>query len=187
MISVSGREWKEEKVNKRLVEKIEQDYNFSKIVSKLIVSRKFNKEEISLINNDLKLTNLFKNNDDFVNSVKLVKKSIKNNENICIFGDYDVDGSASTSLLVNFFESINHPHFYYIPDRVKDGYGPSIGVFKKIILKNPKLVIMVDCGSTSISAIDYLNQNNIKSLVIDHHEINKPYPKADVIINPKKK
>ena len=186
MISVSGREWKEEKVNKRLVEKIEQDYNFSKIVSKLIVSRKFNKEEISLINNDLKLTNLFKNNDDFVNSVKLVKKSIKNNENICIFGDYDVDGSASTSLLVNFFKSINHPHFYYIPDRVKDGYGPSIGVFKKIILKNPKLVIMVDCGSTSISAIDYLNQNNIKSLVIDHHEINKPYPKADVIINPKK-
>ena len=186
MISVSGREWKEEKVNKRLVEKIEQDYNFSKIVSKLIVSRKFNKEEISLINNDLKLTNLFQNNDDFVNSVKLVKKSIKNKENICIFGDYDVDGSASTSLLVNFFESINHPHFYYIPDRVKDGYGPSIGVFKKIILKNPKLVIMVDCGSTSISAIDYLNQNNIKSLVIDHHEINKPYPKADFIINPKK-
>ena len=45
---------------------------------------------------------------------------------------------------------------------------------------------MVDCGSTSTSAIDFLNQNNIKSLIIDHHEINKPYPKADIIINPKK-
>ena len=58
--------------------------------------------------------------------------------------------------------------------------------FKKIISKNPKLVIMVDCGSTNNDAINYLNQNNIKSLIIDHHEINKPYPKANVIINPKK-
>ena len=56
MISVSGREWKEEKVNKRLADKIEQEYKFSKIVSKLIVSRKFNKEEIFLIDNDLKLS-----------------------------------------------------------------------------------------------------------------------------------
>ena len=55
MISVSGREWKEEKVSNRLVEKIEQDHNFSKIVSKLIVSRNFNKEEIYSINNNLKL------------------------------------------------------------------------------------------------------------------------------------
>ena len=46
---------------------------------------------------------------------------------------------------------------------------------------------MVDCGSTSNEAIDYLNKNNIKSIIIDHHEINKPYPKSDVVINPKKK
>ena len=45
---------------------------------------------------------------------------------------------------------------------------------------------MVDCGSTSSEAIDYLNKNNIKSLVIDHHEITKPFPKANMIINPKK-
>ena len=90
MISVSRREWKEEKVSKRLVEKIEQEYNFSKIVSKLVVSRKFNKEEIFLINNDLKLSNFFQNNPDFINSVNLVERLIKNKENICIFGDYDV-------------------------------------------------------------------------------------------------
>ena len=186
MISVSGRKWEEEKISKRLIEKIEQEYNFSKIVSKLIISRKFNKEEIYSINNNLKLSNFFKNNPDFIKSVNLVEKLIKNKENICIFGDYDVDGSASTSLLVNFFQSINHPNFYFIPDRVKDGYGASIEIFKKIILKNPKLVIMVDCGSTSNDAINFLNQNNIKSLVIDHHEINLPYPDANIIINPKK-
>jgi single-stranded-DNA-specific exonuclease len=45
---------------------------------------------------------------------------------------------------------------------------------------------MVDCGSTANEAIDYLNQNNVKSIIIDHHEINKPYPRSNVIINPKK-
>ncbi len=60
-------------------------------------------------------------------------------------------------------------------------------VFQKLILKKPKLVIMVDCGSTSNDAIEYLNKHNIKSIIIDHHEINKPYPKSNVIINPKKK
>ena len=45
---------------------------------------------------------------------------------------------------------------------------------------------MVDCGSTANEAINYLNQNNVKSIIIDHHEINKPYPKSNVIINPKK-
>ena len=186
MISISGRKWEEINVNKKLVEKIHQEYNFSKILSKLIVSRNFDKEEIYLIKNDLKLSNKFKNNKDFNESVKVVENAIINNEYICILGDYDVDGSVATSLLVNFFKYINHPYFYYIPDRVKDGYGASKKLFEKLILYKPKLVIMVDCGSTSLSAIDYLNKNNIKSLVIDHHEINKPYPKANAIINPKK-
>ena len=59
-------------------------------------------------------------------------------------------------------------------------------IISKTNSKKTKLIIMVDCGSTSNEAIDFLNDNNIKSLVIDHHEINKPFPKANVIINPKK-
>ena len=101
-------------------------------------------------------------------------------------GDYDVDGSAATSLFVRIFKSINQPHFYYIPDREKDGYGASKKLFKKLIVKKPKLIIMVDCGSTNREAVQFLNENNIKSLIIDHHEINKPYPKANMIINSKK-
>ena len=101
-------------------------------------------------------------------------------------GDYDVDGSAATSLFVRYFESIKHPYFFYIPDREKDGYGASKKLFQKLFSKKPKLIIMVDCGSSSNEAISFLNKNKIKSLIIDHHEINKPYPKADVIINPKK-
>ena len=187
MISISGKIWKQQKINRNLVEKIKQDYGFGDILSRLIISRNYDVSEIYGINNYQKLTNIFNDDYDFEKASSILLNSIKNNENICIFGDYDVDGTCATSLLVRYFNHIKQKHFFYIPDRVNDGYGASIRIFKKLILNKPKLVIMVDCGSTSNEAIDYLNKNNIKSIIIDHHEINNPYPKSDVVINPKKK
>ena len=186
MTSVSGKKWEQKKISQNLVDKLKQDHNFSDILSRLIISRNFDEDEIATIDNDLNLNNVFLNNNDFEQSLELLVNSINNNENICILGDYDVDGSAATSLFVKFFESIKHPFFYYIPDREKDGYGATKKLFQKLILEKPKLIIMVDCGSTSNEAIDFLNDHKIKSLIIDHHEINKPFPKANSIINPKK-
>ena len=186
MISVTGKKWKEYSHNKNQVEKLKQDNSFSDILSKLIISRNFNEEEIFSIDNNLSIKNIFSNDEDYKIGTSIVIECIKKKENICIVGDYDVDGSSATSLLVRFLNSINHPNFYYIPDREIDGYGASIKLFKKLILKKPKLIIMVDCGSTSNDAIEFLNDNKIKSIVIDHHEINKPFPKANSIINPKK-
>ena len=186
MISVSGKKWEEKIINKNSIEKLAQDYNFSNILSKLIISRKFDPIELNSIDNQLDLNNVFLKNSDFKKSIELVTNCIDNQENICILGDYDVDGSAATSLLVRFFEAIKHPFFYYIPDREKDGYGATKKLFQKLILMKPELIIMVDCGSTSNEAIDFLNEHKIKSLIIDHHEINKPFPMANAIINPKK-
>jgi single-stranded-DNA-specific exonuclease len=186
MISVSGKTWTQQKVNKNLVEKVKQDYGFSDILSQLIISRKYDLSEIYGIQNKQKIINLFKNDNDFQKASTILLEAIRNNENICILGDYDVDGACATSLLIRYFNHINQKHFFYIPDRVNDGYGASKKLFKKLFLNEPKLVIMVDCGSTSNEAIDYLNQNNIKSIIIDHHEINKPYPRSNAIINPKK-
>ena len=186
MISVSGKKWEQKKINQNLVDKLKQDFNFSDILSRLIVSRKFNDDEIATVNTDLDLNNVFLNNKDFNQSIRLVVNCIDNNEKICVLGDYDVDGSAATSLFVKLFDSLNHPFFFYIPDRERDGYGATKKLFQKLILEKPKLIIMVDCGSTSNEAIDFLNENEIKSLIIDHHEINKPFPNANSIINPKK-
>jgi single-stranded-DNA-specific exonuclease len=186
MISVSGKKWEEKTTNKNSIEKLKQDYNFSDILSKLVISRKFDLTELASIDNQLVLNNIFFGNSDFEKSIELVTNSINKKENICILGDYDVDGSAATSLFVRFFKSIKHPFFYYIPDREKDGYGATKKLFQKLILSKPELIIMVDCGSTSNEAIDFLNENKIKSLIIDHHEINQPFPKANSIINPKK-
>jgi single-stranded-DNA-specific exonuclease len=186
MISVSGKIWTEQKVNKNLVEKFKQDYGFGDLLSKLIISRNYDTSEIYGINNKQKLINIFKDDKDFQKAALVLLNAINNKENICILGDYDVDGACATSLLVRYFNHINQKHFFYIPDRTKDGYGASKKLFQKLILKKPKLIIMVDCGSTSNEAIDYLNKHQIKSIIIDHHEINKPYPKSNVIINPKK-
>ena len=186
MISVSDKIWTEQKVNKNLVEKFKQDHGLSDILSKLIISRNYDTSEIFGINNYQKLINIFKDDKDFDKASLILINAINNNENICILGDYDVDGACATSLLVRYLNYINQKHFFYIPDRTKDGYGASKKLFQKLILKKPKLIIMVDCGSTSNDAIEYLNKNNIKSIIIDHHGINKPYPKSDVIINPKK-
>jgi len=187
MISISGKVWKQQKVNKNLVEKVKQDHGLGNILSQLIISRNYDFSEIYGINNYQRLTNIFKDDNDYEKASLILINCIKNNENICILGDYDVDGTCSTSLLVRYFNHINQKHFFYIPDRINDGYGASKKLFQKLILKKPKLVIMVDCGSTSNEAIEYLNQHNIKSIIIDHHEINMPYPKSDVVINPKKK
>ena len=187
MISVTGKKWKEQLLNKNSIEKLKQDHNFSDILTRLILQRNFNKEEIFSIDNSLDIKNVFKNSDDFNKAILIATDSIKKEEKIRILGDYDVDGSSATSLLVRFFNSIGHPNFFYIPDRVIDGYGATVELFQKLILKKPKLIIMVDCGSTSNKAINFLNENNIKSIIIDHHEMNKPFPNANSIINPKKK
>ena len=72
----------------------------------------------------------------------------------------------------------------YIPDRQKDGYGPSIETFKKIMKEDIKLIITLDCGTTSFDAIKFAKDNNIDVVVIDHHKSQENLPIADAVINP---
>ena len=186
MISVSGKYWEEQKLNKRLIDKIKIEQNFNEITARQILSCEFDKEEIFLINNKLDVKNPFINIKDFVKGVELLNESIINNEIIFVIGDYDVDGCVSTALLMNFLNQINNSNFYYIPNRFKDGYGSSIKLIKKIITKKPNLIIFVDNGSNSNETINFLKKNKIKSIIIDHHDIYNPFPKSDILINPKK-
>ena len=186
MESVSGKYWEESKINQRIFEKIKSENNFPDIINKLILLRSFNKEEIFTINNKIKLINPFFKIKDFENSYKTLKETIEKKGKILIIGDYDVDGIVSTSLFIKFLKILNYPYDFYIPDRLKDGYGASLKLIKKLIKKKPNLVIMLDCGSNSNESVELLNMNSINSIIIDHHEIHKPYPKTKNLINPKK-
>ena len=112
MISVSGKKWTQQKVNKNLVDKVKQDYGFSDIISQLIISRKYDISEIDGIKNKQKITNLFKDDNDYQKASAFLFEAIKNNENICILGDYDVDGVCATTLLIRYFNHINQKHFF---------------------------------------------------------------------------
>ena len=187
MKSISGKNWEELSVNKQLVEKIKIDHALNNVQAKLVLSRNYSKEEIFLIKNKIPLNNPFLKTKDFLSGIELLQNCIINNEKILIIGDYDVDGCVSTSLMVNFFKKNNVNFTYYIPDRFKDGYGASKKLIEKLIKKYTfGLIIFLDCGSNSNEAVTYLNSISIKSIVIDHHNTQKPYPTCNVFINPKK-
>ena len=86
-------------------------------------------------------------------AVERTYKSILKKELIGIFGDYDVDGATSTALLARYFESIKQSIKTYIPDRQKEGYGPSTKGFEHLIKLGSKIIFTVDCGTLSFEAI----------------------------------
>ena len=186
MISVSGKYWEEININNRSIEKIKSEQNISELIAKLLISRNFDETEIYSIKNDVDLLNPFLNNSDYFECFKTLEETIVNDGKIQIIGDYDVDGIVSTSLIIKLFQFLKYPYSFYIPDRIQDGYGASLDLIKKLTVNKIDLLILLDCGSNSHEAIEYLNKKKIKTIVIDHHEISKPYPKTKNIINPKK-
>ena len=186
MYSVSGKNWKEISINQRIIDQIKSDTKFSDLVSKIIISRKFNNLELLSLNNSIELFNPFNQEKDFHLGHKILKDALELNEKIVIIGDYDVDGCVSTSLFINFFKMIKKEVEYYIPNRFSDGYGANLKLIKRIVKKKPNLIIMLDCGSNAVDTIRFLNSKKIKSIIIDHHELYKPYPKSSCLINPKK-
>ena len=158
MISVSGKYWEEINVNKRLVEKIKSEHNISELIAKLLISRNFDETEIYSIKNKIDLLNPFLNNSDYNECFKTLETTIANNEKILIIGDYDVDGVVSTSLIIKFFQFLHFPYSFYIPDRIQDGYGASLELIKRLTVNKLDLVILLDCGSNSHEAIQFLNK-----------------------------
>jgi len=130
MLSVSGKNWEEINIEKRILEKTKTDYNLDEIIAKIIIDRKFDQSEIYSINNLLDIQNPFRNILDFNLCYETLDKAINNKEKILIIGDYDVDGCVSTSLIIKLLKKLNHKFTYYIPDRIKDEYGTSIKLIK---------------------------------------------------------
>ena len=188
MISISGKNWEEVRVQKRLIDKVKIDFDLTETQAKIALSKNYTKQDFFLINNEINLNNPFLNTDDFLLGCEILNKNIKNQNNILIIGDYDVDGCMSTSIFFNFLKKNNNRNIhYYIPDRFKDGYGASKDLIINLSKRfKPNLAIFLDCGSNSYDAIKYLKSEKINTLILDHHNTTVPYPVSDVFINPKK-
>ena len=184
--SVQGKEWVLKDFDKNLAEYISKEYDLDFLTSRLLANRNINQKNIENFLNP-KIKNFLPNPYNFKDmgkGLETISRHIKNKNKICIFGDYDVDGATSSGIMSKYLEQLNIDHFVFIPDRQKDGYGPSVKTFTNIINKNVNLIIALDCGTTSFEAIEYARSKNIDVVVIDHHKSQETFPTANAIINP---
>lgn len=111
--------------------------------------------------------------------------ALHNREPVLIFGDYDVDGVTSTTLLMEVFEHFGWKVQAFLPHRMADGYGLTQVALEKCLAQNAvKLVLAVDCGSTAVQPIAWLRGQGIDVIVLDHHQASSPVPDANVLVNP---
>jgi len=184
--STLGYSWKKKNVDERLSKSISQKYDLSPIISDLLTAR-----NISLSGIELFLDPKLKNSlpDPFSlggvsEAVNFVLNAIKNSKRIAIFADYDVDGATSAAILKKFLANIGYESQIYIPDRIKEGYGPNSNAL--IDLKNSgiDLVVTLDCGTVSFEPLLEAKKVGLDIIVIDHHLGAIQKPEAIAIINP---
>ena len=115
----------------------------------------------------------------------IVRINNASSEKIMILGDYDVDGTTSTSMLYTYFSHRNYDLIYYIPDRYKEGYGVSLESIDYAKDNKVSLIITVDCGIKAVNQVEYANSNGIDIIICDHHLPDTKIPKAYAVLNPK--
>ena len=161
-----------------------------RITATLLVNRKIDNVESAL-----KFLNPSLNNirspfsiKDMDTAVCRIYKAIKNAEKILIFGDYDVDGITSTSILLNFLQNTGADVHYYIPHRTKEGYSlQTMHVSDYAIPNKINLIITVDCGSSNHDAVKTAQEAGIDVIITDHHILPIKVPEAFAVVNPKRR
>ncbi len=174
-------------IDKEVIEQYAQRLNVPPIISRILLNRSIDTLEKAKLFFRGKMENLY---DPFLltdmeKAVERIVEAIHQKEKILIYGDYDVDGITSVSLLYLLLRQLGaHVHFY-IPHRVQEGYGISITGIDEAVKEQIDLIISVDCGITAIKEVEYARQLNMEVIISDHHEPGIQLPDAHAILNPK--
>lgn len=178
-----------ERVDQNKVRKLAEKFNIHPIVAKILLSRNID-EDVKIhkyFNNDLNdLYDPFLMNDMQVAVDRLVR-ALRDGEQILIYGDYDVDGVASVSILYDGLFRLGGKVSFFIPNRFREGYGVSLEGIKIAKNKAASLIITVDCGITAINEVEYARENGIDIIICDHHEPGDQIPRAVAVLDPKLK
>jgi len=174
--------------NKKKVNQLSNDLSIDPILASLLVQRNIDsfkkaKEFFRPSLEDLHDPFLLK---DMDKAVSRIEKAIIDNENILIYGDYDVDGTTSVSLVSSYLKTITNHIATYIPDRYDEGYGISYQGIDFASDNNFSLIIALDCGIKAIEKVSYATQKNVDFIICDHHKPGDEIPKALAVLNPKR-
>jgi single-stranded-DNA-specific exonuclease len=123
---------------------------------------------------------------DMDKAVERIEKAIENEENILVFGDYDVDGTTAVSLVASYLKTYYPNVATYIPDRYEEGYGVSFKGIDFADDNNFSLIIALDCGIKSIDHVAYAKERNIDFIICDHHRPGEFLPEAVAVLDPKR-
>ena len=183
------KKWEIYDSNKQKVKEICDKYNLNKIIGKIIVNRNVTSDEdvrifITPTRDDFHDPFLFKGMDI---AVDRILQAINNKEKILIYGDYDVDGITSTTVLKKYLQERGGIVNTYIPNRLNEGYGLNKEAIKKIKEMGTDLIITVDCGISGIEEVKYAKELGIEVIVTDHHEVGEVLPDALAVIDAKRK
>ena len=182
------KKWQIYESNNEKIEEISQKYNLNKLLATILVNRKIEENQIEIYLNP----NRKNFHDPFLMpdmeiAVNRILKAMKNKEKIIIYGDYDVDGRTSITVLKSFLKDRGIDVDQYIPNRLEEGYGLNNPAVKKIAEQDYDLMITVDCGISGIEEIKYANSLGIETIVTDHHEVGEDLPDAIAVVDAKRK
>jgi single-stranded-DNA-specific exonuclease len=176
------------KPEKEKVQKLQNELQVDPIIATLLIQRGIETFEQARTFfrptlNDLHNPYLMK---DMDKAVTRIEKAMENNENILVFGDYDVDGTTAVSLVSSYLKSYYPNVATYIPDRYDEGYGISYKGIDFADDNSFSLIIALDCGIKSIDHIAYANEKNIDFIICDHHRPGNELPNAIAVLDPKR-
>ncbi|MFI4948335.1 MAG: DHH family phosphoesterase, partial [Alphaproteobacteria bacterium] len=121
---------------------------------------------------------------DMAPAVERLARAVREREKIVVFGDYDVDGATSAALLLRFLASVGGDATVYVPDRLREGYGPNAPALLRLKAEGAGVVVTVDCGATAHDALAAAADAGLDVIVVDHHVSEPLLPRALAVINP---
>jgi single-stranded-DNA-specific exonuclease len=186
--SATGRAWRDrlDERGRARAAAIMQRFDLPDLLARIIAGRNIDLEEIEafldpslkrLLPDPYSLTDMEK-------AAARLADAVTRNEQVAIFGDYDVDGATSSALLAGFLRTCGLDPFIHIPDRIFEGYGPNVEALRTLSGRGAKLLVTVDCGTTSIDTLGEAAKLGMDVVVIDHHQADVNLPQVVAVVNP---
>ena len=184
--SFTGRRWVARNYDERLALALAQRHALPDMLARSLSGRGIDLESAESFLRP-KLRDLLPDPSSFLDMDKAalrMRDAIKSGEKIAVYGDYDVDGATSAALLIRFCRSVGNELRLYVPDRIREGYGPNSAALEKLADEGVKLVVCVDCGTTAHEALAAAKAKGLDVIVLDHHASEPKLPPVFALVNP---
>ncbi|MCS1412104.1 MAG: Single-stranded-DNA-specific exonuclease RecJ [Verrucomicrobia subdivision 3 bacterium] len=179
--------WSIFRQQRSVAERLSHDLGVSELLAQCLINRgladsneadRFLRPQLKNLANPLEVPNMEA-------AIDRLFQAREQKEKVVVFGDYDVDGVTSMALLIEVMEEFGWRLDFYLPHRLNEGYGLSRAAVENCLKRfSPAVVLAVDCGSTAVDTIAFLNEQGVNVIVLDHHQVSDPAPSAVALVNP---